>query len=148
MKLAYTLSMNKNQVFQPPLILVVEDNEDHLLLISYILESLDCRIITQKDGETTVLLAKEYCPDLILLDVVLPKISGIDILRSLRKEPLTCDIPAIAVTALATEENRENMIIAGFNDCIFKPYMIEELEQIIIPYIRKQVNFYPNHVSS
>jgi CheY-like chemotaxis protein len=146
MKLAHMFSMDKNQISEPPLILVVEDNHDHLLLISYILECLDCRVITQRDGKTAVLVAKEYRPDLILLDIVLPEVSGIDILRCLRKEPLTCDIPAIAMTALCTNENRENMMRAGFNNYIFKPYLIEELEQMIVPYINRKVDCYSSSI--
>jgi CheY-like chemotaxis protein len=145
MKLADTFSMNKNQASGAPLILVVEDNEDNLLLITYILESLGCRLITQKyGGKTTVNLAKEHYPDLILLDIVLPKVSGIEILKYLREEPLTCDVPAIALTALATEANRENIIRAGFNNYIIKPFLIEELEEMIVPYISYKLNYSSN----
>ncbi len=145
MKLADTFSMNKNQTVEAPLILVVEDNEDSLVLITYILESLGCRLISRKSGgETTVILAKEHHPDLILLDIVLPEVSGIEILKSLRKEPLTCDVPVIAVTALATEANREDIIRAGFNNYIIKPYLIEELEEMVNPYINNKSNYSSN----
>lgn len=141
MKLADTFSMNQNQPFEAPLVQVVEDNEDNLVLITYILESLGCRLITCKDGgETTIILAKEHHPDLILLDIVLPKASGIEVLKSLREESLTCDVPVIAVTALATEANRQNIIRAGFNNYIIKPYLIEELEEMINPYISNKLN--------
>lgn len=133
--------MTQDQASGAPLILVVEDNEDNLVLITYILESLGCRLITCKDGgETTLILAREHHPDLILLDIVLPKVSGIEVLESLRKESLTCDVPVIAVTALATEENRENIIRAGFNNYLIKPYLIEELEEMISPYISNKLN--------
>lgn len=139
MKLADTFSMDTDLASQPPLILVVEDNEDNLLLISYILESFSCRLMTQTNGESALTLAKQYRPDLILLDIVLPGISGIDVLYSLRKESLTSDIPAIALTALATEENRENLIRAGFNNTIIKPYLIEELEEAISFHVSTKV---------
>ena len=139
--------MNKNQTFEAPLVLVVEDNEDNLVLLTYILESLGCKLITCTDGgETTVILAKEHHPDLILLDIVLPKVSGIEILKSLREESLTCNVPVIAVTALATEANRENIIRAGFNNYIIKPYLIEELEEMISPYINDKLNSSPDIV--
>ena len=145
MKLADTFSMNKNQPVEAPLILVVDDNEDNLVLITYILESLGCRLITRKDGgETTVTLVKEHHPDLILLDIVLPKVSGIEVLKCLREDPLTFDVPVIAVTALATEANRENIIRAGFNNYIMKPYLIEELEEMISPYISNKLNYSSN----
>ncbi|MEO0837486.1 MAG: response regulator [Cyanobacteria bacterium J06643_5] len=133
--------MNKNQTSGAPLVLVVEDNEDNLVLISYILESLGCKLIVQRDGgKKTVILAKKHHPDLILLDIVLPEVSGIEILKFLKEEPLTRDVPTIAVTALATKENRENIIRAGFNSYIIKPYLVEELEEMINPYINKELN--------
>ncbi|BAY44572.1 response regulator receiver domain protein [Scytonema sp. HK-05] len=129
---------------QSPLILAVEDNEDNLLLLSYALESLGCKLICQKDSLTTVLVAKEYQPDLILLDILLPGVSGIDIVRSLKQEPLTSNIAAIAVTALASAEDREHILNAGFNDYISKPYMIEDLEALVRRYLCKKLN--PNSV--
>lgn len=125
------MSDEKKQSSQQPLILAVEDHDDSLLLISYALESLGCRFICQADSLATVLVAKEYQPDLILLDILLPGHSGIDVVRYLKEEPLTCKIPVIAVTALAGREDRERILKAGFNDYISKPYMIEDLEAMI-----------------
>ncbi|MEI2580754.1 response regulator [Scytonema sp. PRP1] len=138
------ISDQKKHRFQSPLILAVEDNEDNLLLLSYALESLGCKLICQKDSLTTVLVAKEYQPDLILLDILLPGVSGIDIVRSLKQEPLTSNIAAIAVTALASAEDREHILNAGFNDYISKPYMIEDLEALVRRYLCKKLN--PNSV--
>ncbi|MFS0514499.1 response regulator [Nostoc sp. UIC 10607] len=125
------MSDEKKQNSHQPLILAVEDHDDSLLLISYALESMGCRFICQTDSSATVLVAKEYQPDLILLDILLPGLSGIDVVRHLKQEPLTCTIPVVAVTALATTDDRERIFKAGFNDYISKPYMLEELEAII-----------------
>ncbi|MBW4689420.1 MAG: response regulator [Komarekiella atlantica HA4396-MV6] len=125
------ISDEKKQSSQQPLILAVEDHDDSLLLISYALESLGCRFICQADSLATVLVAKEYQPDLILLDILLPSHSGIDVVRHLKEEPLTCKIPVIAVTALASKVDRERILKAGFNDYISKPYMLEDLEAMI-----------------
>ena len=130
----------KKQYSQPPLILAVEDDDDNLLLLSYALDSLDCRLICQKDGLTTVLVAKEYQPDLILLDIVMPGLSGIDVIRCLKQEPLTRNITTIAITALATTEDRERILMSGFDDYISKPYMIEDLEAIVSHYLCKKPN--------
>ncbi|WP_017314581.1 response regulator [Mastigocladopsis repens] len=135
------MSDEKNYNAQPPLILAVEDNEDNLLLLSYALESLGCKLICQKDSSTTVLVAKEYQPDLILLDILLPGQSGIDVVRSLKQEPLTSNITAIAVTALASTEDRERILRAGFNDYISKPYMIEDLEALVCRHLGKKLAF-------
>ncbi|MDF5708335.1 MAG: response regulator [Nostoc sp. S4] len=127
---SFTSDEKKQNSYQP-LILVVEDHDDSLLLISYALESIGCRFICQTDCSATVLVAKEYQPDLILLDILLPGLSGIDVVRHLKQEPLTGEIPVVAVTALASKEDRERILKAGFNDYICKPYMIEDLEAVI-----------------
>ncbi|MEC4815599.1 MAG: response regulator [Scytonema sp. PMC 1069.18] len=141
MELAHAFMRDeKEQNSQPPLVLAVEDNDDNLLLLSYTLESLGCRLICQKDSSTTVLVAKEYQPDLILLDILLPGLSGIDIVRSLKEEPLTSQIATVAITALASVEDRERILRAGFNDYISKPYMIEDLEAMVRLYLKGKLN--------
>lgn len=134
------MSDEKKQNPQQPLILVVEDHDDSLLLIGYALESLGCRFICQNDSSTTLLVAKEYQPDLIMLDILLPGLSGTDVVHYLKQEPLTCKIPVLAVTALASREDRERLLCAGFDDYISKPYMIEDLEAIIRRLLRGKLN--------
>jgi len=121
----------KQRNSQQPLVLAVENHNDSLLLISYALELFGCRFICQTDSLATLVVVKEYQPDLIMLDILLPSISGLDIVRSLKREPLTRDIPVVAVTALASREDREYILMAGFDEYISKPYMIEDLEAII-----------------
>ncbi|MEA5515539.1 response regulator [Nodularia sp. UHCC 0506] len=125
------MSDEKKQNSQQPLILVVEDHDDSLLLIGYALESLGCRFICQSDSSTTLLVAKEHQPDLIMLDILLPGLSGTDVVHYLKQEPLTAEIPVLAVTALASREDRERLLSVGFDEYISKPYMIEDLEAII-----------------
>lgn len=125
----------KQQNPAPPLILAVEDNEDNLLLMSYTLESLGYRYICQQDSSATILVAEEHQPDLILLDILLPGFSGIDIVRCLKQQPLTKDIPVLAVTALASDEDRERILMAGFDGHLSKPYMLEDLEATIHQYL-------------
>jgi CheY-like chemotaxis protein len=125
------MSDEKKYNSQQPLILAVEDHDDSLLLLSYALESLGCRFICQHDSSTTLPVAKEYQPDLIMLDILLPGLSGVDIVHYLKQEPLTCEIPVIAVTALAGKDDRARLLAGGFDDYISKPYMIEDLEAIL-----------------
>ncbi len=130
------MSDEKKQNPQQPLILVVEDHDDSLLLIGYALESLGCRFICQSDSSTTLLVAKDYQPDLIMLDILLPGLSGTDLVHYLKQESLTAEIPVMAVTALASREDRESLLSAGFDDYISKPYMIEDLEAKIFRLLR------------
>ena len=125
------MSDEKRQKHQQPLVLAVEDNDDSLLLMSYTLELLGCRSICQKESSRTLFMAKEYQPDLILLDIFLPGMSGLDVIQYLNGESLTCHIPVVAVTVLTGTEDKKSILKAGFDDYISKPYMIEELEAII-----------------
>jgi CheY-like chemotaxis protein len=122
MDLARSFIGEENKTNYPqPLILAVEDNDDNLVLITYTLESLGCKLICQTDSSSTLL-------------------SGIDVVRYLKKEPLTCKIPVIAVTALASPEERERILMAGFDDYISKPYMIEDFEALISSFLSKKLN--------
>ncbi len=146
MYLTYSfMSDEKKHNIQQPLVLAVEDHDDSLLLMSYALDSLGCRFICQADSSATVLVAKEYQPDLIMLDILLPGLSGIDVVHHLKQEPLTCEIPVIAVTALATRQDRERILMAGFNDYISKPYMIEDLEAMIRHHLHGRFHAQPTY---
>jgi CheY-like chemotaxis protein len=136
------MSDEKKHNSQQPLILVVEDHDDSLLLLSYALESLGCKYICQTDSLTTLLVAKEYQPDLILLDIILPSLSGLDLVQYLKAEPLTANIPVVAVTALAGTEERDSILRAGFDDYISKPYMIEELGATIFSALQRKFDPY------
>ncbi|BAZ88178.1 response regulator [Dolichospermum compactum] len=125
----------QHQQHQQPLILVVENHDDGLLLMSYTLELLGCQSICQKESSTTVFMAKEHQPDLILLNIFLPGVNGLDFIRYLKQEPLTCHIPVVAMTVLTDGEYNKKMLEAGFDDYIVKPYMIEELAAIIYRFL-------------
>lgn len=118
-----------------PLILAVDDDEDNLLLITYTLEPLNCSVITAVDGETALEQARTRQPDLILLDIMLSPIDGLQIVSQLKQDPETQSIPVVAVTALAREEDKERILEAGCNDYISKPYMLEDIEALIRRYL-------------
>ncbi|PSB22312.1 hypothetical protein C7B61_19720 [filamentous cyanobacterium CCP1] len=119
-----------------PLILVVEDDDDNLLLIRYALESFGCRFVGQEDSRNALHTAKECKPDLILMDILLPNVDGIQLVQHLKQDEATRDIPVIAVTALAKLEDRENLLLAGFVDYVSKPYMLDDLEAAIRRHLR------------
>lgn len=120
-----------------PLILAVDDDEDSLVLLSEVLSSMSCSFIAATHGHTALLLAQTYPPDLILLDVMLPDFNGIEIVQRLKQNQQTMSIPVIAVTALARVEDRDRLILAGCNDYISKPYMLDDLEAIIYRYLTR-----------
>ena len=116
-------------------ILAVDDNEDNLLLLSEVLNVFDCSLITATKGQIALVLAQAYHPDLILLDVMLPDLNGAEVVRHLKQSPDTENIPVIAVTALAREEDRHRLLAAGCDEYITKPYMLEDLEAIVRCYL-------------
>lgn len=131
---------NKPQqdVIRPPLILAVDDNEDNLQLLTQLLVILECEFIAAADGKTTLVMAQTHQPDLILLDMMLPDLSGIEVVHSLKQNPETRAIPVIAVTAMARVEDRDRFILAGCVDYIKKPYIIDEMETIVLRYVSKK----------
>lgn len=117
------------------IILAVDDDEDNLLLLTEVLNPLHCLVVTAMQGQTAILLAQAYQPNLILLDVMLPDLNGIQVVHHLKQNQQTAKIPVIAVTALATEEDRDHLILAGCSDYISKPYILEDLEALIHRYL-------------
>ncbi len=120
------------------LILSVDDREDSLLLNNLVIESLGYSSITAFNGHTALRLTQLYQPSLILLDIALPDISGLEVLHHLKQNSLTSAIPVIAVTAMAMKDEREQIQAAGFDDYLSKPYMLEDLENIICNYLNQK----------
>ena len=107
-----------------PVILVVEDNERNLKLLRDVLEYAGYDVRVARTGEDGVSLAASEPPDLVLMDLQLPGIDGLEALRRLRGSPRTADIPVVAVTAQAMKQDRERALAAGFNGYIEKPISV------------------------
>ena len=122
------LQQNKGKTRSTPLVLVVDDNEDNMLYAYSSLELSDCQPIVAGDGQTALDLAIDKLPDLILMDIVMPKVDGISLTRMLKSNLCTSHIPVIAVTGLAFPHQKEQILNAGFDDYLCKPYLIEDLE--------------------
>lgn len=133
-----TLPDDQQANIRSPLVLAVDDNEDNLILLMHVLQLLQYSLITASNGETAVLMAQDHQPDLILLDIMLPDISGIEVVNRLKQNPLTRTIPVVAVTALARTQDRDRILLAGCNEYISKPYIIEELEALIDRYLGRK----------
>ena len=103
-------------------ILHVEDNELNRKIIRDLLRCTSYRLIEAPDGEAAVAAAREQHPDLILMDVQLPKVSGIEATRRVRAEPTTADIPIIAITSFALSGDEQRAKDAGASAYLPKPY--------------------------
>ncbi|MDX2018599.1 MAG: response regulator transcription factor [Deltaproteobacteria bacterium] len=110
-----------------PLILVVEDEKDLLDVLAYNLKASGYEVISSADGAGVLELARERLPDLVLLDLMLPEASGLDLCRSLKADPKTKHIPVIMVTAKGEEIDRVVGFELGADDYVVKPYSTREL---------------------
>ena len=105
-------------------ILVVEDNERNLKLLRDVLEYAGYDVRVARTAEDGITLAVSEPPDLVLMDLQLPGIDGMEALRRLRESPRTADIPVVAVTAQAMKQDRERALAAGFNGYVEKPISV------------------------
>jgi two-component system cell cycle response regulator DivK len=117
-------------------ILVVEDNELNLKLIRDVLSHAGYEVMAAATGEQGVELATERQPDLILMDLQLPGIDGTETLRRLRANPLTKEVPVVAVTAFAMRDDRERALQSGFDGYVVKPFSVRELPAQVRGFLR------------
>ena len=110
-----------------PKILIVEDEPNQVELIEFNLNSEGYEVVVARDGEEALNLAEEENPDLILLDWMLPKVSGIEVCRQLRRSKMTREIPIVMLTARSEESDKIRGLDIGADDYITKPYSIKEL---------------------
>jgi CheY-like chemotaxis protein len=104
-----------------PVILVVDDNHQNLELLQVYLEDVECRSVPAHDGPEALDIIAKDPPDLILLDVMMPKMSGFEVCRRIKSDPKTSDIPVIMVTALNEFGDIERAIDSGTDDFLSKP---------------------------
>ena len=112
-------------------ILNVEDNEYNLKIVRQLLSRTSYRLIEAVDGEQGVATAHYELPDLILMDIQLPKLSGLEATRQLRADPKTAHIPIIVITSFALSGDSEKAKDAGASAYLAKPYSPRELLQMI-----------------
>ena len=118
-------------------VLVVDDEKDLLDLVTYHLEKAGLKSLAARDGETALQMAKDRLPDLIVLDLMLPGLDGLEICRKLRKEPKTAHMAIIMLTAKAEEVDRIVGLEMGADDYMVKPFSPRELVARIKAVLRR-----------
>ena len=118
------------------LIMIVEDNAKNLKLARDVLRFHHFRTIEVTRGEDCVALASENLPDLILMDVALPGLDGVDASRLLKAEPSTTEIPIVAVTASVMPSDRDRITQSGFAGVIVKPIDVLKFSEQVLSYCR------------
>jgi len=112
-------------------VLYVEDNEYNLKIVRQLLARTSYRLVEATDGELGVAAALTETPDLILMDIQLPKLSGLEATRRLRAEPKTAGVPIIVITSFALSGDDQKAKDAGASAYMAKPYSPRELLQMI-----------------
>jgi DNA-binding response OmpR family regulator len=110
-----------------PVLLVADDDEDVLMLVQLRLARSGYEVVVARDGEEALRLAREKQPDLAVLDWMMPKASGLEVLRALRADEQTASIPVLMLTARASASDIEQGLAAGADDYIAKPFSPQEL---------------------
>jgi two-component system cell cycle response regulator DivK len=107
-------------------VLIVEDNEKNMKLARDVLQAKGYQTLEAVTGEEGVRLAKEKRPDLVLMDIQLPGINGIEAFKQIRGEPSTAHVPVVALTASVTPTDRSVINAAGFDAFVSKPINLKE----------------------
>jgi two-component system cell cycle response regulator DivK len=119
-------------------ILHIEDNEFNLKIIRQLLSRSSYRLIEANDGEQGLAMARSELPDLILMDIQLPKLSGLDATRQLRADPRTAAIPIIVITSFALSGDSEKAKEAGASAYVAKPYSPRHMIELIRKFLPDQ----------
>ncbi len=112
-------------------ILIVEDNLQNMRLIEMTLRPKGYRLLTATDGEEALDMATREKPDLIIMDIYLPKVSGLEVTKRLRQMPAFNHVPIIAVTAHAMKGDKEKIIEAGCDAYLPKPINTRQLPEVV-----------------
>jgi two-component system phosphate regulon response regulator PhoB len=120
-----------------PYVLVVEDEDALATLLKYNLDKEGHRVVVASDGEEALMLIDERQPDLIVLDWMLPKVSGIEVCRRLRAKAETKNLPVIMLTARGEESDRVRGLDTGADDYIVKPFSMSELAARVRAVLRR-----------
>jgi two-component system cell cycle response regulator DivK len=122
---------NPSQPSVPRTVLIVEDNELNLKLLNDILEYHGYTVFTTRLGEPALELARQHSPDLILMDIQLPDISGMEATRRLKADEQTRTIPIIAVTAFAMSGDEAKILASGCDAYVSKPFNVVEFLKLV-----------------
>ncbi|BBC25935.1 response regulator [Pseudanabaena sp. ABRG5-3] len=120
-----------HDIDQVPLVLLAEDNEANIYSVSNYLEADGYRVLIAKNGLEAIALSQTHQPDLILMDIQMPELDGLEATKQIRNNPNLENIPIIAMTALAMTGDREKCLEAGANEYLAKPVRLKVLSQKI-----------------
>jgi CheY-like chemotaxis protein len=117
-------------------VLIVDDNPTNLKLVAYLVKAQGYEVQTAGDAEAALVSIAEHRPRLILMDLQLPGIDGLELTRQLKADPATQDIKIVAVTAYAMKGDQEKALAAGCDDYVTKPIDTRALPEVIARHLQ------------
>lgn len=141
------LNQNISDSSNIPTLLIVEDNEDVVFFLKGLF-STTYHILSAIDGEEGLKLALEHIPDIILSDIMMPKLDGLKMCQTLKQDSKTSHIPIILITAKASTREKDIGLVAGADAYLIKPFQEEQLDSLISTLLQRQqhmVSYFQNH---
>jgi CheY-like chemotaxis protein len=132
----HTVDLEKKSGVNLPLIVLAEDNEENIEMFSEYLTGYGYRVIVAKDGFEAVRLVKACNPQLVLMDIQMPKMDGLTAIEKIREDLAFSALPIIALTALAMPGDREKCLTTGANQYIAKPLRLKHLVHVIQQFLQ------------
>lgn len=117
-------------------VLIVDDNPTNLKLVAYLVKASGYDVVTANDADSAVAAIAAHPPRLILMDLQMPGVDGLELTRRLKRDPVTRDIKIIAVTAYAMKGDQEKALAAGCDDYVTKPIDTRALPQLIARHLQ------------
>jgi two-component system cell cycle response regulator DivK len=118
-------------------VLCIEDNKTNMLLVSRIVEADGYDLVRAEDGPSALEILKDFVPDVILLDVNIPGIHGLDLARMIKEDERLAQVPLIATTANVLVGDKERCLEAGCDEYLPKPLDIRQLRQVMRDYVNR-----------
>ena len=118
-------------MYKPPVALVVDDAPELRLVFTSLFKSLGATVLTARDGETGLALAREQRPDILCLDLMLPTVGGLEVCRQLKADPQTAGIPVLIVSARRMPQDRAEARRAGADAYLTKPVSRDEFLTLV-----------------
>jgi len=129
-------------------IALVEDDETLAMLLTYNLHAADLAVDWYADGREAVAAISVNPPSLVVLDWMLPQLSGIEILRLIRRHPATCDLPVLMLTARSEPSDRARAMALGVDVFLAKPFSVSELISSIGPLLLRRRQLDPGRIAA
>jgi len=121
-----------------PKVLIIEDDPSNLKILEVALEKMDCELFTAINGEQGLEMAQNHEPQLILMDIMMPKMNGLEILKNLRQSSNLAQIPVLVISAKTGKKDVEMALEAGATEFISKPFRVKEIQEKVKKYLGKE----------